>query len=71
MEKARPKPRTSASSRTKQATRNKQQAEGGGRDENTQQAAFALDDYKKGMRQMKSNLINPQPKSMTDDRIYF
>ena len=39
--------------------------------ENTQQAAFALDDYKKGMRQMKSNLINPQPKSMTDDRIYF
>jgi len=39
--------------------------------DNTQQAAFAADDYKKGMRHMKSNLINPQPKSMTDDRTYF
>ena len=39
--------------------------------ENLQQAAFALDDYKKGMKYMKSNLINPQPRSMTDDRIYF
>jgi len=39
--------------------------------ESIQQAAFALDDYKKGMRTMKSNLINPQPKSMTDDRVYF
>jgi len=39
--------------------------------DNTQQAAFAADDYKKGMRHMKSNLINPQPKSMTDDRLYF
>jgi len=39
--------------------------------ENNQQAAFALDDYKKGMKYMKSNLINPQPKNMTDDRIYF
>ena len=39
--------------------------------ENTQQAAFAMDDYKKDMRYMKSNLINPQPKSMTDDRVYF
>ena len=39
--------------------------------ENLQQAAFALDDYKKGMKRMKSNLINPQPKSMTDDRIAF
>ena len=38
---------------------------------NLQQAAFALDDYKKAMRQMKSNLINPQPKYMTDDRRYF
>ena len=36
-----------------------------------QQAAFALDDYKKGMKRMKSNLINPQPKNMTDDRVYF
>ena len=39
--------------------------------DNLQQSAFALEDYKKGMKSMKSNLINPQPKSMTDDRIYF
>jgi len=39
--------------------------------ESPQQAAFALEDYKKHMRHMKSNLINPQPKSMTDDRTYF
>ena len=38
---------------------------------NLQQAAFALDDYKKAMRQMKSNLINPQPKYMTDYRRDF
>ena len=39
--------------------------------DNLQQAAFAMEDYKKGMRNMKSNLINPQPKVMTDDRTYF
>ena len=39
--------------------------------ENIQQAAFAMDDFKKGMRHMKSNLINPQPKDMSDDRTYF
>ena len=39
--------------------------------ESPQQAAFALDDYKKGMRQMKSNLINPAPKYVGDDRRYF
>jgi hypothetical protein len=39
--------------------------------ESPQQAAFALDDYKKGMRTMKSNLVNPTPRSMTDDRRYF
>lgn len=39
--------------------------------ESPQQAAFALDDYKKGMKQMKSNLMNPAPKYMTDDRRYF
>ena len=39
--------------------------------DNVQQAAFALDDYKKGMKYMKSNLINPQPTVMTDDRTYF
>ena len=39
--------------------------------ESPQQAAFALEDYKKGMRTMKSNLVNPTPRSMTDDRRYF
>ena len=39
--------------------------------ESPQQAAFALDDYKKGLRYMKSNLINPTPRKMTDDRMYF
>ena len=39
--------------------------------DNLQQAAFAMEDYKKGMKHMKSNLINPQPKNITDDRIYF
>ena len=39
--------------------------------EQLQQAAFALDDYKKGMKNMKNNLVNPDPKRMTDDRIYF
>jgi len=39
--------------------------------ESPQQAAFALDDYKKGMKYMKSNLMNPAPKYMTDDRTYF
>ena len=39
--------------------------------ENIQQAAMALDDYKKALRHMKSNLINPQPKYMTDDRRYL
>lgn len=39
--------------------------------ENLQQASFALEDYKKGMRHMKSNLLNPQPKNISDDRLYF
>ena len=39
--------------------------------ESPQQAAFALEDYKKGMKYMKSNLMNPAPKYMTDDRRYF
>tara|TARA_R110000824_G_scaffold68620_3_gene177342 strand:+ start:3390 stop:4157 length:768 start_codon:yes stop_codon:yes gene_type:complete len=39
--------------------------------ESPQQAAFALDEYKKELRQMKSNLMNPTPKYMTDDRRYF
>ena len=36
--------------------------------ESPQQASFALEDYKKGMRQMKSNLMNPAPMYITDDR---
>ena len=39
--------------------------------ENIQQAAFALDEYKKNMKTMKSNLINPTPRNMTDARTYF
>jgi hypothetical protein len=39
--------------------------------ESPQQAAFALDDFRKAMKSMKSNLMNPQPKYMTDDRRYF
>jgi len=39
--------------------------------ESPQQAAFALEDYRKAMKSMKSNLLNPQPKYMTDDRRYF
>jgi hypothetical protein len=39
--------------------------------ESPQQAAFALEDYKKAIKYMKSNLINPAPKFMTDDRTYF
>jgi hypothetical protein len=39
--------------------------------ESPQQAAFALDDYRKGIKHMKSNLMNPTPKYMTDDRRYF
>ena len=39
--------------------------------ESPQQAAFAMDDYKKGMRYMKSNLINPSPSYIGDDRLYF
>ena len=39
--------------------------------ENPQLAAFALDDYKKGLRSMRSNLIEPMPYYMKDDRIAF
>ena len=39
--------------------------------ESSQQAAYALDEYNRELRQMKSNLMNPQPKYMTDDRRYF
>ena len=39
--------------------------------ESPQQAAFALEDFRKAMKSMKSNLINPTPRVMTDDRRYF
>ena len=39
--------------------------------ESPQQASFALQDYVQSMKAMKENLINPQPKYMTDDRTYF
>ena len=34
-----------------------------------QQAAFALEDYKQGLKRMKSSLMNPVPKYVSDDRI--
>ena len=37
--------------------------------DNPQASAFALDDYKKGLRQMRSNLMNPTPKYMSTDQI--
>jgi len=36
--------------------------------DNPQAAAFALDDYKKGIRSMRSNLLEPTPMYFTDDR---
>ena len=39
--------------------------------ENPQSASFALDDYKKGLRSMRSNLIEPTPTTITDDRMRF
>ena len=37
--------------------------------DNPQSAAFALDDYNKGLKQMRSNLMNPTPKYISDDRV--
>ena len=34
-----------------------------------QQAAFALEDYNKGLKQMRSSLMNPTPKYMSTDHI--
>ena len=39
--------------------------------ENSQAAAFALQEYQRGMRLMKSNLMEPAPDYMKDDRIRF
>jgi hypothetical protein len=37
--------------------------------DNPQAAAFALDDYKKGIRSMRSNLLEPTPMYFKDDRV--
>jgi hypothetical protein len=39
--------------------------------DNPQSAAFALDDYKKGLDSMRSNLIEPTPSYFKDDRVRF
>ena len=39
--------------------------------DNPQAAAFALEDYKKGLRSMRSNLLDPAPSYFKDDRITF
>lgn len=39
--------------------------------DNPQAAAFALDDFKKGLRSMRSNLLEPTPTYMKDDRMRF
>ena len=39
--------------------------------DSAQAAAFALDDYKKGLDRMRSNLIEPVPSYFTDDRVRF
>ena len=39
--------------------------------ENPQAAAFALEDYKRGLRLMKLNLMEPNPGEFKDDRMRF
>lgn len=39
--------------------------------ENSQAAAFAAQDYQRGLRLMKSNLMEPAPDYMKDDRVRF
>jgi len=39
--------------------------------DNPQAAAFALDDYNRGIRTMRSNLLNPSPKYFSDDRLVY
>jgi hypothetical protein len=39
--------------------------------DNTQAAAFALEDYKRGLRLMRGNLMQPSPTYMKDDRVRF
>ena len=37
--------------------------------DNPQAASFALEDYRKGIGRMRSNLIEPTPVYMKDDRV--
>ena len=39
--------------------------------ENSQAAAFALEDYRRGLKLTKSNLMEPAPDYIKDDRIRF
>jgi len=39
--------------------------------DNPQMAVFALDDYKKGLKSMRENLLHTVPTYMSDDRIRF
>lgn len=39
--------------------------------ENPQAAAFALEDYKKGLRSMRENLLGPSTSYFKDDRVVF
>jgi hypothetical protein len=39
--------------------------------ENPQAAAFALDDYKRGLKLMKLHLMEPTPGYFKDDRVRF
>jgi hypothetical protein len=39
--------------------------------DNPQAASFAMEDYKKGLRSMRSNLIEPVPTFIKDDRVRF
>ena len=39
--------------------------------DNAQNAAFAMEDYKRGLRTMKLHLMDPTPNYFKDDRIRF
>jgi hypothetical protein len=39
--------------------------------ENSQAAAFALEDYKRGLKLMKLRLMSPDPGYMKDDRVRY
>ena len=39
--------------------------------DNAQAAAFSLEDYKKGLKNMQLNLMSPVPSYFKDDRVRF